>query len=341
LRKTGLLTHLIANGVVLYNKGTIEVNQGNLSFELNGVLDNHGAVEVKAGNLYFTFGGTFATNAGSVFVAPGATLHGNIVNGSTGLLQGAGTVRGAVTLETGGEIKAGVSETATTMTLTNGLTMADGSDYAVTLFGTDPSAISMVAVTGDADIAMEANLRLDLSKLSPVDVAALRAEIGEGTSRSYAVLTADTISGGGFGAANFTISDYGSFLTSEWKLETLTSANTVEITITPVTGLAADFDEDGDVDADDLASWNAGFGVATGASHMQGDADANGSVDGGDFLDWQRQLGGNPAVAATMTAPEPSTALPFVLALLTCGSPRVQARRARSVVVDKRVAPAC
>ena len=148
LRKTGPATHLIANNVVLNNNGTIEVDQGNLSFEIGGVLENSGEIVVNAGFLDFQFGGTFAANAGSVSLAPGATLRGNITNGSTGLLQGAGTVIGAVTLQTGGEIEAGVSETATTMTLTNGLTMADGSHYNVRLFGTGPTAISMVAVTG-------------------------------------------------------------------------------------------------------------------------------------------------------------------------------------------------
>jgi hypothetical protein len=52
--------------------------------------------------------------------------------------------------------------------------------------------------------------------------------------------------------------------------------------------LAADFDEDGQVDAADLAAWQLGPGLASGALHYQGDANADGRVDGADFLIWQR-----------------------------------------------------
>ena len=62
--------------------------------------------------------------------------------------------------------------------------------------------------------------------------------------------------------------------------------------------LSADFDEDGDVDAADLAKWKTGFGIASGAAHMQGDADGNGAVDGADYLAWQRQFGTTLAAPA-------------------------------------------
>ena len=52
--------------------------------------------------------------------------------------------------------------------------------------------------------------------------------------------------------------------------------------------LDADFDEDGDVDGDDLTLWQAGYG--SGTLHSQGDADGDGDVDGRDFLTWQRQV---------------------------------------------------
>jgi hypothetical protein len=75
--------------------------------------------------------------------------------------------------------------------------------------------------------------------------------------------------------------------------------------------LAADFDEDGSVDSDDLTAWKTGFG--TGTIKAQGDADADGDVDGSDFLVWQRQVGGTPGAAGAVGAvPEPGA---FVLAL--------------------------
>lgn len=72
--------------------------------------------------------------------------------------------------------------------------------------------------------------------------------------------------------------------------------------------LAADFDEDGDVDAGDLAAWRWGYGTAAGAEHYMGDADGDGSVDGRDLLVWQRQLGGNSLLTAqgAVAVPEPA-----------------------------------
>jgi T5SS/PEP-CTERM-associated repeat protein len=79
--------------------------------------------------------------------------------------------------------------------------------------------------------------------------------------------------------------------------------------------LAADFDENGTVNAADLTKWKAGFGTAVGAMHMQGDANVDGRVDGSDFLIWQRQLGGVAVEDATIGVPEPSA-----LSLLNLGA---------------------
>ena len=84
---------------------------------------------------------------------------------------------------------------------------------------------------------------------------------------------------------------------------------------------AADFEQDEDVDRDDLARWRANYG--TGTMRMQGNADGDLDVDGADFLTWQRQLGN----AATMaTVPEPATGLLLVSGTLA------MFRRRREVV---------
>jgi hypothetical protein len=75
---------------------------------------------------------------------------------------------------------------------------------------------------------------------------------------------------------------------------------------------AADFDEDDDVDGDDLTRWRNNFG--TGTAHMTGDADADGDADGADFLVWQSQLGGPPSVVATAAVPEPATHMLVIVA---------------------------
>ncbi|HMP08057.1 MAG TPA: hypothetical protein PJ982_17040 [Lacipirellulaceae bacterium] len=78
-------------------------------------------------------------------------------------------------------------------------------------------------------------------------------------------------------------------------------------------GLPGDFDQDGDVDADDLPIWKAAYGTTA-----AGDADGNLITDGNDFLIWQRNLGVDltPATAASGAVPEPSGALLAGLALL-------------------------
>ncbi len=70
----------------------------------------------------------------------------------------------------------------------------------------------------------------------------------------------------------------------------------------------ADFDEDGDVDSSDLATWQQNYGLTSTATHFQGDTTADQDVDGADFLTWQQQSGnGVPVLAANTVVPEPST----------------------------------
>lgn len=73
-------------------------------------------------------------------------------------------------------------------------------------------------------------------------------------------------------------------------------------------GFTADFDNDGDVDHDDLATWNVAYGIDAGA-----DADGDGDSDGRDFLLWQQQLGGG---AAPARVPEPSTLVGILLTFI-------------------------
>ena len=88
---------------------------------------------------------------------------------------------------------------------------------------------------------------------------------------------------------------------------------TWSLTITTPT-LPGDFDNDGDVDGEDLLVWQTGFGLASGASALDGDADGDADVDGFDFLTWQ--LSYAPAsTAVTAVIPEPSSCLLFAIGL--------------------------
>jgi hypothetical protein len=68
--------------------------------------------------------------------------------------------------------------------------------------------------------------------------------------------------------------------------------------------LEADFNQDGDVDGEDLAQWRLSFGADDLA-----DADGDDDTDGEDFLIWQRQLGQTPpaALVAAAAIPEPGS----------------------------------
>ncbi|RIK75969.1 MAG: hypothetical protein DCC67_14520 [Planctomycetota bacterium] len=83
-----------------------------------------------------------------------------------------------------------------------------------------------------------------------------------------------------------------------------------------VVRLAGDFDQDNDVDGDDLSRWQVEFGVGAAA-----DADGDGDADGADLLAWQRQFGtaGSPfeldAAAETQAVPEGAAVLLMALAL--------------------------
>ncbi len=79
----------------------------------------------------------------------------------------------------------------------------------------------------------------------------------------------------------------------------------------------SDFDEDGDVDGNDLAIWTSGFGIVSGATHLQGDADADQDVDGADFLAWQRQVEDDPqATSSGAAVPEPAVFVMCVMAAM-------------------------
>lgn len=78
----------------------------------------------------------------------------------------------------------------------------------------------------------------------------------------------------------------------------------------------ADFNEDGDVDSGDLATWQTAYGL-----NANGDTDDDGDSDGRDFLFWQREYTGPLPFAAEVAVPEPSAFLLLLsssMALLGC-----------------------
>ncbi len=85
----------------------------------------------------------------------------------------------------------------------------------------------------------------------------------------------------------------------------------VVLTVSPT--FTADFDEDGDVDSDDLVQWQGDYGL-----NALSDADDDGDSDGDDFLAWQQQLGSGLSIGSAVgVIPEPSALA--LISLVSCG----------------------
>lgn len=84
----------------------------------------------------------------------------------------------------------------------------------------------------------------------------------------------------------------------------------IDYTILPASTTPGDFDDDGDVDADDLVDWQASFGIDGAA-----DADDDGDSDGRDFLIWQRNYTG-PQAIAVFSVPEPTSLLVVIFGII-------------------------
>jgi autotransporter-associated beta strand protein len=146
----------------------------------------------------------------------------------------------------------------------------------------------------------------------------------------FTIITAANPISGTFDLANLPATGGGRALT--WLPVDYSDPNEVVLEIATAEFFDADFDEDTDVDADDLVKWEAGYGIGAGAVHMDGDADGNLAVDGADFLIWQQQFGlGVPLQAAATAVPEPASAMLLLFVASALGS-----RRARQELLHGR-----
>jgi len=86
----------------------------------------------------------------------------------------------------------------------------------------------------------------------------------------------------------------------------------LDLSATPLAFLEADFDEDSDVDAADLATFESAFGLGA-----AGDANGDGVTNGADFLIWQRQFTGPGAsgLVSSQAIPEPTSAVLMLFGL--------------------------
>jgi hypothetical protein len=143
--------------------------------------------------------------------------------------------------------------------------------------------------------ADELDYTVSLSGALMGDTTGLDMPLGGGNTHQ---LTLDTSTAGlQSGTVTVTSSSQGA---ANALLQFPVSFNVVEF-------LAADFNQDGNVDSLDLAEWQDDYGL-----NADSDADFDGDTDGADFLVWQRQFGQStlPLVAsATASVPEPASIL--------------------------------
>lgn len=166
--------------------------------------------------------------------------------------------------------------------------------------GTRWDVFENIAVQSPSNFTSIFNLYATQSLQDEVDIFITAGTIGDGSGGSN---FASVLAAGGYDFSFVQTNEGHSW--GNWRA-LLDDILTNLVGPTPV--LAADFDENGVVDHLDLARWQAGFGLATGATHADGDTDADRDTDGADFLAWQQQFGsGVVLLAASQVVPEPST----------------------------------
>jgi len=166
--------------------------------------------------------------------------------------------------------------------------------------GTRSDVFENIAVQSPSNFSSIFNLYATQSLQDEVDLYITAGTIGDGSGGGNleAILAA-----GGY--------DYTFTETNEghsWGNWRALLDNILVDLVGPTTVLAADFDENGQVDRDDLDHWQAGYGLTTAANHVDGDSDSDRDVDGFDFLEWQRNVtNGLSPLSAVQTVPEPAT----------------------------------
>ncbi|MEO2046672.1 MAG: GH25 family lysozyme [Pirellulales bacterium] len=98
--------------------------------------------------------------------------------------------------------------------------------------------------------------------------------------------------------------------------------------------LPGDFNQDRDVDGDDLSTWQSDFGTASDATTSNGDADGDSKVDGADFLIWQRNLTPVSRSSNSIGVPEPGAL--WLMVCMICRVVRACTRQDTGIHFDSK-----
>jgi hypothetical protein len=297
--------------------GEIRVQGGNV-LVIGGTLTNSGVVNVDVGELEVL---TSVVNNGDIAISTGAVrFQGTGLDNNTGaqlaITGGEVDVVGLIDNNAGAQIVVGGKATAVfhdVLTNNGQLHVLPGSDAlmlenlsfsATSLLGLQLGAsdetdeFGQVEVGGSATLAGTLDVKLASGFAPTVGDSFRLMTATAGITGTFATTTLPTLGGG-----------------LSWDVDYSATALTLSVV---TDGPSADFDLDGDVDANDLAKWKVGFGKMQGAEPVDGDADGDFDVDGNDYLIWQRQLGsGAPASPAVGAVPEPTTGMLAAAAALS------------------------
>jgi hypothetical protein len=171
---------------------------------------------------------------------------------------------------------------------------ANTGELYVELTGTALNAFDRLVASGD--VVLDGYLNIDIDEVSP------GVPFVPALGQTFNIITANTVTG------TFDFADV-SGMPAGLAFHINYLPNVVQLQVVNKPLFSADFDEDGDVDATDLAIWDGAYDL-----NQLGDADGDNDSDGADFLVWQRQVGSKPAVPAADAVPEPTTWLLFALA---------------------------
>jgi hypothetical protein len=320
LRFTGAAAHS--------NQGLVRLAGGELLF--SGTLTNSASGDIEGRGVLRTGG---LTNQGDFTLSSGVTdVHGDLVNapGGRAIISGNADVTFWDDVQNNGALfKVADGASATFFGAYGGAGVTGAGDVYFEADVTPGSSPALAAFDGNVGLGAASRLAIELGGTmlgSQYDSIAVAGELSLAGTLDVSLFNGFTPSAG----QSFNILDWGSLVGtfSSINLPSLPGLiwNTSQLYATGMLSVAspftADFDEDGDVDGNDLANWKAGF-IANAATHTQGDADGDADVDGADFLAWQRQLGSGAAAASMVNpVPEPSAAvLGLIMArLLLCRS---------------------
>lgn len=278
--------------------GTVTINTGAVVFvPLDVDLDSPGTLRLN--------GGTLAT--GSIGSRDSASqrfegaidwiagkLHANNINGSIinqggtlspGVIAGPGVVAGRTTID--GHY---TQQAAATLDIELGGLTREGEYDFVYVEGA-------ASIAGDLRLSLINNFMPEADQMFTIldSLNAISGAFGNVAS-GQRLTTAD-------GLGSFQV-DYGP--SSRFDPNQIVLSNFV--------GFDADFDEDGDVDGDDLTRWRGAYGL-----NADADADGDNDSDGDDFLIWQRQLTLESPEPLRDSVPEPASKLLAVLAIAAGG----------------------